>query len=155
MSSDQINKWLGLVANIGVIFGLILVAYELQQNSELMRVQINQARADAAMTSNEHSFNSPYIPAIILKIRNGDVLTDEEWIRYVDYFRAMNRNQDNVLSQYRAGMLDETTPRSVADYARDVVGASDYSRQAWQITKVGYTDEYVEFIEAAIGSDDY
>ncbi len=150
MNSEQFSKWLTLVANIGVIFGLILVAYELQQNSELMRIQINQARADSAMVSNEHSFNSPFLPPILIKIKNGESLDDEEWIRYVDYFRAMNRNQDNVLSQYRAGMLGENTPRSIADYGRVFVGSTEVSRRAWQTTKHGYTDEYVEFIEAVI-----
>ena len=154
MKSDQINKWLTLVANIGVIFGLILVAYELQQNSELMRVQISQARADSAMVSNEHSFNSPYIPAILVKIRNGEELDDEEWLRYVDYFRAMNRNQDNVLGQYYAGMLGENTPRSVADYAKVFVGSTEYSRRAWQTTRHAYTDEYIEFIESAMSGED-
>lgn len=155
MKSDRINKWLTLVANIGVIFGLILVALELQQNSELMRVQINQARADSAMVSAEHSFNSPYLPAILVKISNGEDLSDEEWMRYVSYFRSMNRNQDNVLSQYSSGMLGENTPRSVAHYAREFVGPTDLSRRAWEITKSGYTDEYVEFIEAAITNGEH
>jgi len=150
MKSDQLNKWLTLIANVGVIFGLILVALELQQNSELMRVQINQARADSAMLSAEQLFNSPYLPAILEKIENGDDLNDEEWLRYLSYFRAMNRNQDNVLSQYYSRMLGENTPRSVADFARVFVGSTDSSRRAWEITKPAYTDEYVEFIEAAI-----
>jgi len=33
MSSDRRNRWLSLVANIGVIAGLVLVAYEIDQPS--------------------------------------------------------------------------------------------------------------------------
>ena len=58
MKAEHNSKWPMLVANVGVIIGLVLVAYELSQNSELMRVQINQSRADSAMESNEQSFNS-------------------------------------------------------------------------------------------------
>ena len=150
MNTDKLNKWLSLGANIGVLFGLILVAFELQQNSELMRVQINQARADSAMISNEHSFNSDYIPQIIVKIDNGEELNDEEWVRYLDYFRSMNRNQDNVLSQYFAGMLGDNTPRSIEGYAREFVDRSDVSRRAWAATSHSYTDAYVEFIERVL-----
>ncbi|MEE8429569.1 MAG: hypothetical protein V3S33_08730, partial [Gammaproteobacteria bacterium] len=135
MDSNQVKKWLTLIANIGVLFGLALVAFELQQNSELMRIQINQARADAAMLSNEQLFNSPYLPSIILKSQQGSELSGEERIRYINWFRAINRNQDNILSQYFAGMLGEHTPGSVADFARDVVASSSYSREAWRITK--------------------
>jgi len=130
------------------------VAYELRQNSELMRVQINQARADAAMVSNEHSFNSDYIPAILVKVRSGTNLSPEESIRYVDYFRAMNRNQDNVLSQWVAGMLGDNTPRSITGYACAFVNSSRASLEAWETTKHGYTDAYVSFIEDTMASCD-
>ena len=150
MDSNQVKKWLILIANIGVLFGLALVAFELQQNSELMRIQINQARADAAMLSNEQLFNSPYLPSIILKTQQEGELSGEERIRYINWFRAINRNQDNVLSQYFAGMLGEHTPRSVEDFARDVVASSSYSREAWRITKPGFSDEYIAFIEKVL-----
>lgn len=130
--------------------GLILVAYELRQNSELMRVQINQARADSAMASNEHSFNSDYIPAIVVKVRQNDDLSAEESIRFTDYFRAMNRNQDNVLGQYDAGMLGENTPRSIKTFACQFIGRSKASQAAWEHTKGGYTDRYIEFIESTL-----
>ena len=152
MNADQINKWMTLVANIGVIFGLILVAYEVQQNSELMRIQINQARADSAMVSNEHSFNSDFIPPILAKVQRDDDLTIEESIRFTDYFRSMNRNQDNVLSQYDAGMLGENTPRSIITYVCQFIGKSEASHKAWEYTSGGYSDRYIAFVEEALDS---
>ena len=150
MNTDQINKWMTLAANIGVIFGLALVAYEVQQNSELMRIQINQARADSAMVSNEHSFNSDFIPPILAKVQRNEGLTIEESIRFTDYFRSMNRNQDNVLSQYDAGMLGENTPRSIINYVCQFIGRSEASRKAWEYTSGGYSDRYIEFVEEAL-----
>ena len=64
------------------------------------------------MVSNEQLFNSDYLPSILLKINIGEELSDEEWMRYLSWFRASNRNQDNVISQYYAGMLGENTPIS-------------------------------------------
>lgn len=71
MSKIGLTQAIEITAVVSVVVGLVPVAYELRQNSELMRVQINQARADAAMVSNEHSFNSDYMPAILMKVRNG------------------------------------------------------------------------------------
>jgi len=150
MKSDQINKWLTLMANIGVIIGLVLVAFELRQNSELMRVQIHQARADSAMVSNEQSFNSDYIPPILVKVWHGDDLGPEERLRFTDYFRAMNRNQDNVLSQYDAGMLGDNTPRSIITYVCQFIYGSEASLAAWEYTKGGYTERYILFVEDAL-----
>ena len=147
MDSERLNAWLSVVAAAGVTLGLVFLIYELRQNSELMRIQIQQARADAAMSSNEQLFNSDYLPTILLKIGAGEELSEEEWMRYVSWFRASNRNQDNVLSQYRAGMLGDNVPRSVDDFVHDVIASSTYARNAWDRTKIGYTQEYVAFVE--------
>lgn len=148
MDANDVNKWLVLAANIGVLLGLALVIYEIRQNSDLMRVQISQARADAAMVSNQQTFESAYIPTILVAIQQGGELSDEDMIRFVNWFRSQNRNQENVLSQYQRGMLDDNIPRSIADFARATIWPSEYSREAWRITRPGYSEQYVSFIES-------
>ena len=147
MKKIDLGQTITILANIGVLAGIVFLAVELRQNSELMRIQINQARADAAMLNNEQSFNSDYIPTIRVKISEGQELTGEDWLRSVGWFRSSNRNQDNVLSQYRAGMLSDNIPRSIGDFVEAVVGSSTYARRAWDDTKTGYSDEYVAFVE--------
>ena len=39
MKLDRLNQWLSLVANIGVIAGFILVAYQLNLNTESIRLR--------------------------------------------------------------------------------------------------------------------
>ena len=148
MDSNELNKWLVLAANIGVLIGLALVIYEIRQNSDLMQVQISQARADAAMVSNQQTYESAYIPTILVKIRQGGELSDEDMVRYINWFRSQNRNQENVLSQYQFGMLGENIPRAIEDFARATIWQSAYSREAWRITRLGYSDQYVAFIES-------
>ena len=154
MTSPKINQWLTFIANVGVLLGLVLVAYELRQNSELMQVQISQARADSAMLSNEQLFNSPYMPAIWAKVQKGDELSEEEWIRYVAFFRSWNRSQDNVLQQHKSGMLGDNTPRSLDFFVRDMIGRNEIQRRAWEATNGGYTDEYNEFVEKILDEID-
>jgi hypothetical protein len=153
MDSNELNKWLVLAANIGVLLGLALVIYEIRQNSDLMQVQISQARADAAMVSNQQTFESAYIPTILVKIQQGNELSDEDMIRYVTWFRSQNRNQENVLGQYQFGMLDENIPRSIEDFARATIWHSEYSREAWRITRPGYSHQYIAFIESMSESE--
>ena len=40
MEFDRVNRWLTLAANLGLLVGLILVALQLNQNSELARAQL-------------------------------------------------------------------------------------------------------------------
>lgn len=74
-------------------------------------------------------------------------------IRFNTRFRSQNRNQENVLGQYQFGMLDENIPRSIEDFARATIWQSEYAREAWRITRPGYSDEYVAFIESLTESE--
>jgi hypothetical protein len=100
------------------------------------------------VASNQQTFESAYIPTILVTIQQGGELSEEDMVRYVNWFRSMNRNQENVLSQHQFGMLDENIPRSIEDFARATVWQSEYSREAWRITRPGYTDQYIAFIES-------
>ena len=40
MDSSEVNTWLTLVANIGLLIGLILVALQIRQNTEIARAQM-------------------------------------------------------------------------------------------------------------------
>ena len=44
MDTDKMNRWLTLGANVGVLIGLILLLFEIRQNSDLMRSQIATPR---------------------------------------------------------------------------------------------------------------
>jgi ABC-type thiamin/hydroxymethylpyrimidine transport system permease subunit len=42
MNMDNINKWLTLAANIGVVFGLVFLGFEVRQNAEATRLEMIQ-----------------------------------------------------------------------------------------------------------------
>ncbi len=150
MNADNVNKWLTLSANIGVVIGLVLLIIEIGQNTEMMRAQINQSRTDTALSQNQAIYNSDYIPALLAMRDRGEPFSEEEMIRYANYFRANSRNQDNNLWQYNQGYLGENTPRSIRGFARGAIGGSEVGIATWDIQKDSYTDEYIAFIEEAI-----
>ena len=150
MNADNVNKWLTLSANIGVVIGLVLLIIEIGQNTEMMRTQINQSRTDTAISEQQAVFNSDHVPAVIAKVRREEKLSDEEMIRYTTYFRAYNRNQDNNLWQYNQGYLGENIPRSIQSAVRTVVGGNTLGIETWDEQKHAYTDEYMAFVDTAI-----
>ena len=68
MNADNVNKWLTLSANIGVVNGLVLLIVEIGQNTEMMRAQINQSRTATAISEQQAVFNSDYMPALLAKL---------------------------------------------------------------------------------------
>ena len=116
MDSDGINKWLTLGANIGVLIGIVLLLIEIDQNSDLLKAQIHQARADAHVGHRLNDVESDKWTAIRMKLQeNGyqqdlssiESLTPEELFRFRDYLAARHTDLDNLHYQYQQGYLDE------------------------------------------------
>ena len=150
MNAEKVNTWLSLSANIGVVIGLGLLGFEISQNTEMMQAQMNQSRTDTAVSQQEATYNSDYMPALFVKADKGEQFSDEESLRYSAYFRAYNRNMDNQLWQYNQGFLGENIPRSIKGGARARIAGNSLGLELWEIQKYSYTDEYVAFVEEAI-----
>ena len=103
MKTVELNSWLSLGANVGVVIGLALLIYEINQNTALMEAQINQNRTDSALAEQQADYNSDYMPAIRVKVASGQELTDEELFRNSRWLRGFSRNMDNQLWQYNHG----------------------------------------------------
>jgi hypothetical protein len=49
MNFEKLNKWLQVSANIGIVLGLVLVGFQLRQNSELARIQLLYEESNRAI----------------------------------------------------------------------------------------------------------
>jgi hypothetical protein len=150
MTAEKINTWLSLGANIGVVIGLGIVIFEINQNTEMMQSQINQSRTDTAISEQQAVYNSDYMPALIVKINKGEQLSDEESVRFEAHFRAFNRNMDNQFWQYNQGLLGDNIIRSINGASRLFVAGNSQRLEYWDRQKYSYTNEYVSFVEEAI-----
>lgn len=147
------NDWKDLLEGVGmiaIIATLILVAYELRQNTLMIRAQINQSRTEVAVSEQQATYNSDYMPEIIDKVRRGEELSTQERVRFGSYIRAFLRNQDNAYWQYRQGLLGENIPRSITFAVRAVIGRSQLGFEVWESQKTTYTEEFALFVDNAI-----
>ena len=51
MNTEKLNRWLSLGANIGVVIGLLLVAYQIRQEANLTKLQLFSDHTDARRES--------------------------------------------------------------------------------------------------------
>jgi hypothetical protein len=116
MNAESINRWLSLSANLGVVIGLVLLLIELDQNSDLVRAQIHQARSDEHVGYRIELANSEYLLPARLKVEEAggfanpnamDDLTAEEAYRIRELLAARHQDYDNLFYQYQQGYLDE------------------------------------------------
>ena len=106
MNLDSLNKWLTLLANIGVIAGIAFLAIEIGQNSQMMKAQ---TRSDIAQSLTDillSRAHSPYLSEI-LGIDPEETELIAESRRTVLYL-AQLRTWENIHYQYRNGMYEES-----------------------------------------------
>ena len=112
MNTKTVNKWLSLLANVGVVIGLALLIIEIRQNSELVRAQIHQARSDAYVSARQDFADSEFLlPALEKYLAAGgredpsalDALDPIEARRVYRYWQSRAGDYDNLYYQYRQG----------------------------------------------------
>jgi hypothetical protein len=107
---------LALGANVGVLIGLILLVYEVRQNSELMRAQISMERANSNMQILADFSNGGELIPIDVKLREqvegfptilgwSKVLTAEERRRYEFWMFVRLTELNNDWFQCSSGIV--------------------------------------------------
>ena len=106
MDSDQLNRWLTLAANVGVLIGILLLIFELNQNREMMRAQIRNDIAAQAVQRMDNLVADREIADILVRDQEGSELTPDEELRlrrlHVRRQRihpAREENRDDVVSR--------------------------------------------------------
>lgn len=152
MSPEKINTWLSLLANFGVLIGIIFLAIEIQQNNNLLERDITLSQQDAV---NGQFINSDYLPGIQKKIYEAEGidgydrryieefnLTEEESIRWARYINQIWRQNE---ANWEALGGSDNICRSMAG---NLNRRRDYQIY-WENRKQAYIPRFVECIEAA------
>jgi hypothetical protein len=88
VTSDQLSKWLTLLANIGVLAGLAILILEIRQNNEIAMAQIEQSRSESLTQWRRERVTNDHIAPLIVRMR---ALSSE----YTDKFGRAVRPADN------------------------------------------------------------
>jgi len=78
VDSDKLNKWLSLGANIGVVIGLFLVAFQIRQDADLTKAQLFSDSTDSRREWNQSMMGSDPMRVVTKSIERPDELTLEE-----------------------------------------------------------------------------
>ena len=106
MNLDQINKWLTLIANLGVLLGITVVIFELQQTQTAMQAEASTMRAQMSMDNVELTARLGY-DEILERLSNGDKLTEQEEIDLSIRMGRQLRYFENLHYHWELGILDE------------------------------------------------
>ena len=148
MMLNKSNQWLTLLANIGVVAGIVFLAYELQQNNTQLELQSYQSWVAANLEINA-TVTDPALSEIMARGHlNSTNLSSESFVAYATLNMSVMQMAQSTDYLYRSGSLDRELWEAEMNRAAGIL-AFPGVRQWWDAGgKTQLTPGFVEFLES-------
>ena len=151
MNIEKIGASISLLANLSVLVGIVFLAVEISQNTNMMRSQTRDSIAEKQV---EYFFtlgSNIETPEIFSKAANGySELSEAESIAFFYLNQGIFRIWENEYYQFQSGLFDESEfePRLTAWTAG--IQNNEGTRAIWEGTRESYSPEFVELVNTLI-----
>ena len=146
MKKPDFTQLANTLANIGVIAGILFLAYELRQNTHAIRGTTVQAIADQSLNTVLAGVENPELRESYLRVGQGlENMTLEDWNILVWYYSAIMRISENRFRQAEIGTVG-------VDFMGQVGGTSIAYRHPffghfWELRRDEYPEDFALWVD--------
>ena len=142
MKKIDLGQAITILANFGVLIGILLLVFELNQNRVVTEAQTRSAITASIIDLSEMISQSPMGMTIYEKRLDKEPLTAKEiyWQRGAS--RAVFRHWENVYFQYRAGLFHEEELDTYRVYWRNVTRCRTWEQDFWANAKMQFNPHF-------------
>jgi len=107
MTKINLGQTIQILANLGVIVGIVFLVIELRQNNAVLGAQARASRTQVRLDGLQATANNPELLRAYLKLRDGEALTAmDQMLIEVDTARILTTMQ-YVYGEFQAGLIDK------------------------------------------------
>ena len=139
MKKIDLGQTIQIVANLGVIGGLVLLAIELGQNNELMAAQARFERLSVQTESATILAENPDLAGFLLKANSGAELDPIEETRLDYYLRRVFTNMEWAYRELPENLLPRERWKTIT--------AEPYRRKFWLDHRSEFSSDFVEYLD--------
>ena len=134
----NINRWIALGANLGVVLGLIILIIEVQQNAALTRVSLETERAEAQATL-ELRISDPVIAEIWAKsVYSPETLSNAELKTMDGILAAATMPFERLLMMEQEGLVSRTRVINHISNSAPFYFGSSFAKNWWNENAIGW-----------------
>jgi hypothetical protein len=152
MDWGEINSWLGLVANAGVVAGLVLVAIQIRQNTEITKAQVSNEWFMADMQLELAMMGENPAQSWTKAVFSPDDLDRHDAVILDRYFNYGLVQLQRLQRMHELGMADTQWTERIG-YLRWHLG-NEVGRRWWTHFKRGFTPEFAAMVERILADGD-
>ena len=151
MNTERLSSWLQIAANIGILGGLVLVVFQLQQNSEILQAQMMSAESQSVIEQEMQLIGEQGAAAWVSAMNDPmNVSAEHHRIMEAIYWSAVEswRHIDELA---KLGLAEVDARARVTDEAPWYFG-NTYGRAWWISRREGtdLSDELKDIVDQAI-----
>jgi hypothetical protein len=149
MKKIDIGQTVQIIANLGVIAGIVFLGIELQQNNALLGAQARTSRAQLRIDGLQALQSNQALLHALLNQREGQPLTPtEQFLLEIDAMRVLFAWQ-YVYGEYQAELIDEDD--IPIENWRWIFSLRPELKSAWQDpARIGLRPDFVQWMEANV-----
>jgi hypothetical protein len=108
MNLERINQWVAILANLGVFAGFVLVAYQLQQNSQALVSASSHTTAELFSNGDIAMIGDTGYVAFAKALDEPQNITRDELVQLWSYLSLSAFSASQVYDDYRQGIIPES-----------------------------------------------
>jgi hypothetical protein len=125
----DLGQIIGILANVGVIAGIIFLGVELQQNNELLAAQGRASRAEVAQGLFLRLMENPSVAQAAAKALDGEQLDRDETLVLMSFHSYILTSWQYTYGEYQRRLIDEIPIRAWRNLFQGIPGLAEYWRQ--------------------------
>jgi len=149
VNREAVSDWIQILATIGVIAGLIMVAFELRQNTVLARAEMNSQMLFHQQSLSASLRNQEFAIVFNKSLERPDALSGYETIMMDGYYRDLIGTLIRERQMISRGIFADDSMLIARLVVSNGLGTA-YGQEWWSQNKAGYRGSLVLQIDEAL-----
>jgi hypothetical protein len=147
MKKIDLAQTITILANVGVIAGIVFLALELNQNSNQLALELEWQINDRIIQNNRSLMGENPTPIFVKSVTAPEDLTFEEFtVAGALVFNFLSTWEDRYFL-YQAGLADEEDWKGYIDDDIDLTLGYRFAQVFWEESKGFFEPEFVEYVD--------
>lgn len=154
MNAENLNKWLSLAANLGVVAGLVFLAIEINQNTKATIAAASEEVTNQSLDYFALGMDNEVISRALYKLSAEQELDgfERDQLRSHQYYNF--RVFQNVYMQYRRGFLEQSEWDTYSVVLRSRLERDPFARQMWIETSGAWNSGFEDEVNRILSNSD-
>ncbi len=153
MKKPDVVQIVSILANVGVVLGLVFLGVEVYQSNQMNRTNAWNNLIRTGIDFNDAVAQNSDLADVLAKSNNNESLTDAEAIRLRAFTAASMQRVWLDYQQINTGIISPEELRTRIPRFKTLLARFPAVKSLWEETRDGYSQDFQRFVDACVISD--